>query len=118
YYIYILSLHDALPIFSEYYKTIMNKAASLNLPLKIHTKPQEMETKTNFENDHDHAHYDKKVAKEILQWFQFAWDVERQFIAAFRQRKVYPGLFWGTFDVSGTLIYNKFDPFSDDTRYI
>lgn len=103
---------------SEYYKEIMNKAASLNLPLKIHTKPQEMETKTNFENDHDHAHYDKKVAKEILQWFQFAWDVEHQFIAPFRQRKVYPGLFWGTFDVSCILIYNKFEPFSDDTRVI
>ncbi len=77
-----------------------------------------METTTPFEEDVEHHHYDEDVATEILTWFQFAWDVEQQFIAPFRQRKVYPGLFWGTFDVSCIVVYNEFEPFPDDSKVI
>src|SRR5699024_12654868 len=40
---------------SEYYKEIMNKAAYLNLQLKIHKKQQEMEIKTKFEKNNQHS---------------------------------------------------------------
>lgn len=103
---------------SDYYKEIMNRALELGLALSIHTRPQEMETTTPFEEDVHHHHYDEDVARQILKWFQIAWDIEQQFIAPFRQRKVYPGLFWGTFDVSCILIYNEFEPFPDDDRII
>ncbi|MFD1929520.1 DUF5996 family protein [Sporosarcina siberiensis] len=103
---------------SEYYQEIMNTAAAVGLALSIHTKPQEMETKTPFEDDIVHYHYKEDVARQILKWFQFAWDAEQQFIAPFRQRKVYPGLFWGTFDVSCIVIYNEFEPFPDDSKVI
>ncbi len=53
-----------------------------------------------------------------MNWFQFAWDAEQQFIAPFRQRKVYPGLFWGTFDVSCIIIYNELEDFPDDSKVI
>lgn len=103
---------------SEYYQEIMNTAAAVGLELTIHTKPQEMETKTPFEDDVVHQHYNEDVARQILKWFQFAWDAEQQFIAPFRQRKVYPGLFWGTFDVSCIVIYNELEPFPDDSKVI
>lgn len=103
---------------SEYYQEIISTTAAAGLPLSIHTKPQEMETKTPFEDDVGHHHYNESVARQILKWFQFAWDAEQEFIAPFRQRKVYPGLFWGTFDVSCIVIYNEFEPFPDDSKVI
>lgn len=103
---------------SDYYEEIMKATSAAGLPLSIPTKPQEMETKTPFEDDVIHHHYKEDVAKQIMKWFQFAWDAEHQFIAPFRQRKVYPGLFWGTFDVSCIVIYNEFESFSDDSKVI
>jgi len=103
---------------SEYYEEIITTTDAVGLPLSIHTKPQEMETKTPFEKDVEHHHYDESVAKQILKWFQFAWDAEQEFIAPFRQRKVYPGLFWGTFDVSCIVIYNQLESFPDDSKVI
>src|SRR5699024_4773752 len=72
---------------SEYYQELLDSTNRLGLPISIHTRPQEMETTTPFEEDVEHHHYDEDVATEILTWFQFAWDVEQQFIAPFRQRK-------------------------------
>ncbi|MDN6625942.1 MAG: DUF5996 family protein, partial [Pisciglobus halotolerans] len=103
---------------SDYYHELMSAVKSEGLLLSIYTKPQEMETITLFEDDIDHHHYNEGVAKQILEWFQFAWTVEQQFIAPFRQRKVYPGLFWGTFDVSCIIIYNKLEPFPEDNKVI
>lgn len=103
---------------SAYYHEIMEAAVDAGLPLSIQTRPQEMEWTVPFEEDTTHHHYSEEVAREILQWFQFAWNVEQQFIAPLRQRKVYPGLFWGTFDVSCILVYNEFNDFSDDHKII
>lgn len=103
---------------SDYYQEILSAAATVGLALSIHTKPQEMAWVTPFEDDVTHHHYNEATASEILKWFQFAWDVEQQFIGPVRQRKVYPGLFWGTFDVSCILMYNEFAPFPDDSKVI
>lgn len=103
---------------SDYYKELIDSAATVGLELSISTKPQEMKWTTPFPEDFVHHHYNEASAKRILKWFQFAWDVEQHFIAPFRQRKVYPGLFWGTFDLSCVIIYNKFEPFSNDNKVI
>ncbi|SIS64298.1 DUF5996 family protein [Salimicrobium flavidum] len=103
---------------SEYYREIFDATTSLGLQLSIYTVPQEMGMETRFEDDVDHHHYNEDVAKQILRWFQLAWDVEHRFIAPIRQRKVAPGLFWGTFDVSCILIYNEFESFPDDSKLI
>lgn len=112
-----IRLASGKPI-SEYYQEIINTAAAEGLELHINTKPQEMEFKTPFEDDVGHRHYDEKVARDVLKWFQFAWDAEQQFIAPLRHRKVYPGLFWGTFDVSCILVHKEFEPFPDDSKVI
>lgn len=101
-----------------YYRTLMDEAKRVGVPLSIQTNPQEMDWNVPFEEDTHHHHYDEAVAHEMLQWFQFAWDVEQHFIGPLRQRKVYPGLFWGTFDVSCILVYNELAPFSDDSKVI
>lgn len=103
---------------SQYYQEIMQAADESGLSIEINTKPQEMETKVHFEDDTEHHHYNEQAAGEILKWFQFAWDAQQQFIAPFRQRKVYPGLFWGTFDVSCIILYNEFESFPDDSKVI
>lgn len=102
----------------QYYQEIMKTAADAGLKLSIHTKPQEMDWKTPFEDDLEHHHYNQDTARKILKYFQFAWDVEQEFIGPLRQRKVYPGLFWGTFDVACILVYNKFKAFPDDSKVI
>lgn len=103
---------------SEYYQEIINTAAAEGLKLYINTKPQEMDFKTPFEDDIGHHHYNDHVANIVLEWFQFARDAEMKFLAPLRHRKVYPGLFWGTFDVSCILIHNEFEPFPDDSKVI
>jgi len=102
----------------DYYYKIITVTQDLGLDIVINTKPQEMETKTPFDVDTEHHHYSRQVAVEILKWFQFANDIERKFIAPMRMRKVYPGLFWGTFDVSCILIYKEHQPFDDDSKVI
>lgn len=103
---------------SDYYYEIIDTAVTAGLSLSIHTRPQEIDWTVPFEEDTTHCHYNGEAAYEILKWFQFAWDVEQQFIAPLRQRKVYPGLFWGTFDVSCILVYNELKDFSDDSKVI
>lgn len=112
-----IKLEDGKTI-SEYYKEIMSTLTDMGLPLSIGTRPQEMEWKTPFEEDTSYHHYKEDLASEILEWFQFGWEAIHQFIAPLRQRKVYPGLFWGTFDVAGIVIYNKFESFPDDSKVI
>lgn len=74
--------------------------------------------KFQLEDDTTHHHYNEDTAREILNWFHFAWDVEQRFIAPLRQRKVYPGLFWGTFNLSCIVVNNKFEAFPDDEMVI
>lgn len=102
----------------DYYEEVIKTAHEAGLPLSIQTNPQEMEWRVPFEEDDTHHHYNDDVAQKILKWFQFAWDVEQQFIGPVRQRKVYPGLFWGTFDLSCILVYNELESFPDDTKII
>lgn len=102
----------------DYYYEIITVTQNLGLDIVINTKPQEMEIKTPFDVDTEHHHYNRQVASDILKWFQFATDVEQKFIAPIRMRKVYPGLFWGTFDVSCILIYKEHEPFPDDSKVI
>ncbi len=102
----------------DYYYEIITVTQDLGLDITINTTPQEMDTKTRFDMDTEHRHYDREVALKILKWFQFARETELKFIAPLRNRKVYPGLFWGTFDVSCLLIYNEPEPFPDNSKVI
>lgn len=102
----------------DYYYEIITVTQELGLNITMNTSPQEMQTTTPFEKDTEHHHYSRETASHILKWFQFADDVEMKFIAPMRKRKVYPGLFWGTFDVSCILIYKEHQPFPDDSKVI
>ncbi|GEK90889.1 DUF5996 family protein [Alkalibacterium kapii] len=112
-----IALSDGKTI-SEYYHEIINMAAANNLNLSINKKPQEMKWQTPFDEDTTHHHYNSDVASQILEWFQFAWNALQQFITPVRQRKIYPGLFWGTFDIACLLVYDEHTPFPDDSKVI
>lgn len=47
-----------------------------------------------------------------------AYRAESAFINPLRARKVKPGLFWGTFDVTCILLYNEHIPFLDPAKVI
>ncbi|WP_020007672.1 DUF5996 family protein [Salinicoccus albus] len=113
----MVKLAGGKPI-SQYYSELFSTIITSGFDISINTMPQEMESKTPFEDDTANHYYDSNAAKEILQWFQFAWNAEKQFIAPMRKRKVHPGLFWGTFDVSCILLYDKFEPFPNDNMVI
>lgn len=113
----VVGLEDGKTI-QQYYQEILETTQTLGLDIQIQTRPQEMATKTVFEEDTEHHDYNKEVALEILKWFQIAFDLQMRFIAPIRKRKVYPGLFWGTFDVSSILVYDEHEPFADDTKII
>ena len=102
----------------DYYYELVTVTQDLGLDISINTRPQEMKSAIPFESDTEHHHYDRETAIEVLKWFQFAKDTEMKFIAPLRNRKVHPGLFWGTFDVSCILVYNEYRPFPDDSKVI
>ncbi|GAK05371.1 hypothetical protein JCM19037_3864 [Geomicrobium sp. JCM 19037] len=112
-----ISLQDGVTI-KEYYELLQQNLKELGVDVAIHTRPQEMDTTTPFEEDTSHHHYSSEVSHKVLNYFKLAHTVETEFLSPLRTRKIKPGLFWGTFDVSSALVYNAHEPFPDDTKVI
>ncbi|NJH99361.1 hypothetical protein GLV88_02655 [Staphylococcus hyicus] len=91
-----------------YYNWITRTLKQFDIDVSIHPIPQEVADLTPFDEDTVHHHYNEKISLEVLQLMKFAVRALSQFIAPFRARKVKPGLFWGTFDISTLLNYNAF----------
>ncbi|PBB05530.1 MULTISPECIES: DUF5996 family protein [Salimicrobium] len=102
----------------DYYLTLKQILENEGIDIPINTVPQEMESTIPFEEDTEHHHYSEQVSEQALGYFQFAYEVEKSFLNPFRARRIKPGLFWGTFDVSGALVYNRHEPFEDDSKVI
>lgn len=101
-----------------YYETIKDTLERYNVHVEINTTPQEVADPTPFEQNEHMYHYDNDIAKEALKFMKFAYNCEASFIAPLRTRKVKPGLFWGTFDISCIVVYGKYQPFDDPNRPI
>ncbi len=112
-----IPLKDGVTI-KEYYHLLQKHLQEVGIDIPINTRPQEMDTTTPFEEDTEHHHYDADRSKKVLSYFKLAHSVETTFLAPLRARKIKPGLFWGTFDVSCALVYNEHQPFPDDSKVI
>lgn len=112
-----IALEDGTTI-KDYYEAIFEAAQDIGLFLEINPKPQEMSTTTAFDEITEPSSYKPDVARELLEWFQLAYQVEQIFMGPMRKRKVGPGLFFGTFDVSGILVDDQYEPFPDDSKVI
>ncbi|MBO1198599.1 hypothetical protein J3T65_03510 [Staphylococcus simiae] len=101
-----------------YYEHITQILSDNGVDLVINTTPQEVTDHTPFEkNDHLH-HYNEAIAKEVLSIMKFAYNAESSFINPLRTRKIKPGLFWGTFDISCVIVSDIYQPFGDKTMPI
>ncbi len=94
-------LLTARPV-ADFYAAVMNKLDELGLPVHIHTKPNELEDATPFNEDETHAAYDPEYA---TRWWRIVAEsacVLQQFRARF-WGKTSPGhFFWGSFDLALT----------------
>ncbi len=90
----------------HYYNEIHEALAKFNIHVSINTTPQEVEDQTPFDQDTQHHHYNVEISQQALQLMKFATRALAFFVAPFRARKIKPGLFWGTFDISTIINYN------------
>ncbi|QTQ08218.1 hypothetical protein J9174_00615 [Macrococcoides canis] len=112
-----IALQDGTTI-KSYYLQIKEFLKEHGVHPEINTKPQEMSITIPFEQDETHHHYNETSAQSALRLMQIAYRAESAFINPLRARKVKPGLFWGTFDVSCILLYNEHVPFPDPSKVI
>lgn len=90
---------------SEIYDEFLELLSFLNLSINLHTIPQEMATKTRFEDNTKVITYDHESAKTAFEMILYAYHELNIFISPFRSKKVMPKFYWGTFDL-GTTIFS------------
>ena len=106
-------LEDGTSI-QTYYEWIFSCLHQAGIHVHIHPKPQEMPVTVSFPEDQVHKRYDAEAAMKGLKMMQAAYREELAFIGPLRCRKIKPGLFWGTFDVSTLIVENIPEPFPED----
>lgn len=103
----------------QYYDAEIEKTLRNNgIVIAINKKPQETVDKTPFDEDTKHHHYNKQVVEQVLKIMHFVVKVESRFLSGYRIRKVQPGLFWGTFDISCLINYNEMHQSFDEDKVI
>lgn len=108
-----MQLKNGTPI-KAYYDFTFQTLQKHRISILINPRPQEMEVHTLLSEDAVHHVYDPVQAMRGLGLFHFALREELKFIGPLRCRKVKPGLFWGTFDVSAIIVQNIAEPFPED----
>ncbi|WP_252311486.1 DUF5996 family protein [Sinobaca sp. H24] len=98
----------------EYYHWIFQTLDRHGASVSIYPKPQEMKIDAMLHEDTINRTYRQSEALEGLALFQMALREQRAFISSMRCRKVMPGLFWGTFDVSTLIVSDIPEPFPED----
>jgi hypothetical protein len=84
---------------ADFYEELFNKLAQMNLRVKIHTTPNELENPIPFERDYEHASYDAEYASRFWRALVQADRVFKQFRARFIGKCSPVHFFWGSFDL-------------------
>ncbi|PSL41415.1 hypothetical protein B0H99_10298 [Planomicrobium soli] len=108
-----IGLKNGTPI-KSYYEFTFQTLEQFGVPVSIYPKPQEMSIQVPLDQDTEHSTYIPEDALRGLELFHFAVQEELKFVGPLRCRKVKPGLFWGTFDISAIIIQNISEPFPLD----
>lgn len=98
----------------DYFEFIFQTLEEGGVMISIFPVPQEMSLRTPLNEDTEHRTYDASLARRGFHLFQWAFAEQMKFIGPLRSRKVKPGLFWGTFDVSCLIVSNRPEPFPED----
>jgi Family of unknown function (DUF5996) len=85
-----------------FYATLMRTLHGMGIEVAIHTKPQEMAMTTPFEEDHEHASYDREYARRFFQVLVSTHNVMQEFRGRFIGKCSPVHFFWGSFDLACT----------------
>ncbi|WP_083274090.1 DUF5996 family protein [Exiguobacterium aurantiacum] len=99
---------------STYYEEIMGALRANGVSVVLNPRTQEMRELRMLDRDDTPLAYDAVAAQRGIRLFQYAAREQLAFLAPLRCRKVKPGLFWGTFDVSSLIVYGRPEPFPQD----
>lgn len=98
--------HIAIPLaprsVADFYRETMAALTSLRLPVSIWTTPVEVEDRTPFEEDHQHASYEGEYAQRCWRILLQAHRVLTQFRGHFLGKASPVHFFWGSFDLAAS----------------
>ena len=87
---------------ADFYTEVMLELRELHLPVRIVTKPNEIETAIPFEKDHAHASYDPLYANRLWRILLQTDRVLKTFRARYNGKCSPVHFFWGGFDLAVT----------------
>jgi hypothetical protein len=87
---------------ADFYEELFSKLAELNLPLKIHTHPNEVENPIEFDKDKTHATYEADYANRFWRVLVQVDRVFKRFRSRFIGKCSPVHFFWGSFDLAVT----------------
>ncbi len=87
---------------ADFYGEIMTTLRELRVPVRIHTRPNEVEAPIPFEQDHAHASYDADSAHRLWHILLQADRVLKTFRARYVGKSSPVHFFWGSFDLAVT----------------
>lgn len=87
---------------ADFYKELFDKLAALNIEVKIHARPNEMEPAIPFAENEVNKSYDKDAAQAIWKAMLWANEVFSKFRSDFIGKASPVHLFWGAFDLAVT----------------
>jgi len=85
---------------ADFYATIIDALASLNIAVKINTLPSEVQNPIRFEEDRQHKSYDADAAGRFWRILLQSYEVMTQFRSRFIGKVSPVHLFWGGFDMA------------------
>ncbi len=95
---------------ADFYQEIMDDLQSLGMPINIWTTPVEVEDRTPFEKDHNHAAYDPKYVQRFWRILAEASRVLTEFRSRFIGKVSPVHFFWGGFDLAVTRFSGRTAP--------
>jgi hypothetical protein len=87
---------------ADFYRELFDKLDEMNLKVKIHTTPNEVEAPIPFEKDYEHASYDAGYANRFWRALVQADRVFKRFRSRFIGKCSPVHFFWGSFDLAVT----------------
>ena len=87
---------------AEFYRILMKTLEDLDLPVTIHTMPNEIENPIAFDRDEEHRSYDREYASRFWRVLVQSDRVFKEFRSRFCGKCSPVHFFWGSFDLAVT----------------
>jgi hypothetical protein len=95
---------------ADFYAAVMNALGELDLPVKIHGRPNEVEEAIPFAEDRTHASYDSEAVERFRRVLLQVDRVFQEFRARFTGKNSPVHFFWGSFDLAVTRFSGRTAP--------